>query len=323
MPLILLMISPQTLTYMKRALLAHFSTAGKEIQHFPDGMWYGLKAYLFCLPIIYAIERFTGQKTSQYRTRNFANDTFFFVVINSSGILNLFFAVPAMVTGWVLVHTIPLHPLPIIEKLPLALRYLTLWMAWDFIGYWLHRLFHASRLLWPFHAMHHSQEVLTFAAGDRVHPVEQVVHYTFKSIPTILWGANPVIWFPISFFLRSFLDNLQHTEIPWRYGPLYRVFVGPAFHSFHHSVEKRHYDKNFGINFAFWDFLFGTGIDEPERNRVYGLDEPYPETLTSLMLEPFQRMWTELRGRRSGDKVTANEPKAAAATAGHGGAIAE
>jgi sterol desaturase/sphingolipid hydroxylase (fatty acid hydroxylase superfamily) len=43
---------------------------------------------------------------------------------------------------------------------PMSLA-LLLWVIVDFAAYWSHRLFHATSVIWPLHAVHHSAEVLT------------------------------------------------------------------------------------------------------------------------------------------------------------------
>ena len=34
--------------------------------------------------------------------------------------------------------------------------------------------------------------------------------------------------------------------------------MSPAQHQIHHSADPRHYDRNMGLVFAFWDWLAGT-----------------------------------------------------------------
>ena len=36
------------------------------------------------------------------------------------------------------------------------------------------------------------------------------------------------------------------------------MIVDPRFHRIHHSLEPRHFDRNFAVCFSFWDSLFGT-----------------------------------------------------------------
>ena len=54
-------------------------------------------------------------------------------------------------------------------------------------------------------------------------------------------------------------SNLRHTHLWIDYGPrLSRILISPAQHQIHHSADPRHFDKNIGFIFAFWDDLFGT-----------------------------------------------------------------
>src|SRR2546426_736232 len=53
--------------------------------------------------------------------------------------------------------------------------------------------------------------------------------------------------------------HLRHSHVWLSYGPvLSRIFISPAQHQIHHSVDPRHVDRNFGGIFAIWDALFGT-----------------------------------------------------------------
>ena len=38
--------------------------------------------------------------------------------------------------------------------------------------------------------------------------------------------------------------------------------MSPSLHWLHHSDNSNHYDSNFGMNFCFWDKMFGTYLDE-------------------------------------------------------------
>ena len=106
----------------------------------------------------------------------------------------------------------------------------------DLVGYWIHRLQHI-RFFWPFHSVHHSQQTLTFVTFYRFHFVEEFFANAAAIIPLLLLGAPPKVWLPIS-FLQWFLQAIQHSELNWRMGPLYRAIAGPVFHSIHHSPDQ-------------------------------------------------------------------------------------
>jgi hypothetical protein len=80
----------------------------------------------------------------------------------------------------------------------------------------------------------------------------------------------------------------------------------PQYHRIHHSLEERHWNKNFAERLPIWDFLFGTlyaGFDEYPQVGIP--DYPVRETsrrplvVTSLwialILYPFQKLGQELR----------------------------
>lgn len=53
-------------------------------------------------------------------------------------------------------------------------------------------------------------------------------------------------------------------------------------------MEERHFDKNFGICFSFWDFLFGTAYDPGSEWPSVGLaDMMPPSNVTEFLLYPF------------------------------------
>jgi len=132
--------------------------------------------------------------------------------------------------------------------------------------------FHKVNVLWQFHKVHHSAEVLTPLTDYRVHPLELMFYihskgiglglvqgvfaYLFTeaiSVQTVL-GLNAVF-----FFYYLFGYPLRHSHIWVSYGRvLSHVFISPAQHQIHHSVDKKHWDKNLGSMFALWDWMFGT-----------------------------------------------------------------
>jgi len=60
-------------------------------------------------------------------------------------------------------------------------------------------------------------------------------------------------------FIYNLVGNLRHSHVWLSYGPvLSHIFVSPAQHQIHHSVEERHWGRNIGFALAFWDRLFGT-----------------------------------------------------------------
>lgn len=177
----------------------------------------------------------------------------------------------------------------------------------DFVNYWAHLLLHKVPLLWAFHQVHHSADVLTPISAYRAHPLEFFVTAILRApviglafvfyehiapqdlAVTTIFGVGLV-----GFMYGLSGPHLQHSHLPISYGPLLdRVLVTPIVHQTHHSLDPRHHDKNFGVKFALWDWLFGT-LCVPDRHEclqfgLVGMKKDDFATVGKLYLGPFQR----------------------------------
>ena len=153
------------------------------------------------------------------------------------------------------------------------------------------------------HQVHHSAEVLTPSTAYRVHPVELIGFAVFHAPAIGLAAAfyQNLIGPPVqvaTIFGVSFLgllgSHLRHSHILFSFGPLVsRIILSPAQHVIHHSVDPQHWDKNFGVKFAFWDALFGT-LYVPKRVETlrFGLPDAEPRdftTVSKLYFLPFAK----------------------------------
>ena len=147
---------------------------------------------------------------------------------------------------------------------------MTLFVVSDFTRYWLHRFMHTIPLLWRFHKVHHSAEVLTPITFYRVHPVENIL-FGFRFSITIgvvsgiflyffggllsfmnIWGINIIV-----FIFNIIGANLRHSHIKLNYFKwIENIFISPFQHQIHHSTTL--YNYNFGGYLAIWDLWFGT-----------------------------------------------------------------
>ncbi len=182
----------------------------------------------------------------------------------------------------------------------------------DFGGFLNHWLHHRIPWLWSFHAVHHSAEVMTPFTLYRKHPLYDLSKHALRA------GINGVFQGLVVFAFRGPADmltllglnaaysvfqlaggNLRHSHAWLHWGPLLgRLFISPAQHQVHHSLEEQHRDTNFGTALALWDWLFGTlylptGHEELE----FGLPEGqiHPD-LGQLLVRPFVDAWKALRG---------------------------
>jgi sterol desaturase/sphingolipid hydroxylase (fatty acid hydroxylase superfamily) len=203
--------------------------------------------------------------------------------------------------GWEPPHTMSPSSIFLLSVAFLALT--------DFVNYWAHVWFHKSPILWPFHQVHHSAEVLTPAAAYRVHPIENLVIVMLQapvaglSALCFRYILGPDREFMLVFgvsiigFIYALMGtHLRHSHIWFSYGPwLDRVVMCPAHHQIHHSIDPCHWNKNFGVKFTVWDACFGTLYQpgKPEALRVGLLDAGLREfsTVRQLYFAPFGRAW--------------------------------
>lgn len=146
--------------------------------------------------------------------------------------------------------------------------------AVDFLGYWNHRFMH--RYFWPVHATHHAIRELS-ALNGYSHFAEKFSEFFLIAIPLSLirWDS---LFIPFSISIVSqLLAYWIHSPTTAQMHVLRWVIVTPRYHRIHHSLEPKHFDKNFGILFSFWDRLFGTAFiptdDEWPDTGLEGHDE--------------------------------------------------
>jgi sterol desaturase/sphingolipid hydroxylase (fatty acid hydroxylase superfamily) len=183
-------------------------------------------------------------------------------------------------------------------------------MAMSDLGeYVTHRLHHEIPMLWAFHKVHHSAEVLTPMTAHRMHPVYDISDIIIRSAFSgtfqgvfvyltigdasiyTLFGANALL--ALYFFFGS---HFRHTHIWLSWGPvLSHIFMSPAQHQIHHSYLPQHMNKNYSDLFALWDWMFGTLYVPRKREELkIGVGDQPHGTLWNAYVVPFvecHRMW--------------------------------
>lgn len=233
---------------------------------------------------IYALEWWLGRDRTRYLSRHFWNDMTY-LLFYQSGLYNLL--IGAMVIS-AFSEQLAFLKIDALAALPPPVHWVMYWVIIDFCDYWFHRLKHHSRVLWAFHAVHHSQEQMTFVTSWRFHPLEQVIANVVMLVPLLILGVPTQSWLPIVLVMNAF-ESVQHAQLDWTYGPFYKVLVSPVFHAIHHSTDKRHHDTNYAKIFSAWDFLFGTGVAGEPRPAKTGISSAHiEETLTAQFVAPFR-----------------------------------
>jgi len=140
----------------------------------------------------------------------------------------------------------------------------------DFGRFLAHSALHQVPLLWEFHKVHHSAEVLTPITSGRLHPIDLFVMGAGEAmgiaVATGLFfylGAGEVTIYTalglhVALMVYNAIGNLRHSHVWLSYGPLNYIFISPAQHQIHHSRLPKHFDRNCGLGLAIWDWMFGT-----------------------------------------------------------------
>lgn len=173
-------------------------------------------------------------------------------------------------------------------------RFWTSWPQWavacvavfagDFIGYWRHRLEHTPPL-WPAHTIHHSDRVLTWTTSLRFHPINRF------STALVDTGLLALLGFPawalvINNLVRHYYGLFIHSDLPWTYGLLGRLFVSPAMHRWHHARDRG--GDNFATVFSVFDQAFGTYYSPGPCTVPLGVTTDIGRDAVSQLLHPFQ-----------------------------------
>lgn len=144
-------------------------------------------------------------------------------------------------------------------------------LASEFVIYWRHRIEHHP-VLWPVHAVHHSDEAMTWLALLRKHPLAYLLALFVDTAPLLLLGL-PVWAIAACAFARSLWGYAIHADLPWTLGPLGKWIISPAAHRLHHIDDLALCGSNYGGVLTLWDRVFGTYIDPaPYLNCRTGVD---------------------------------------------------
>jgi sterol desaturase/sphingolipid hydroxylase (fatty acid hydroxylase superfamily) len=186
---------------------------------------------------------------------------------------------------WSVLGLAPVLP-PIEEWAGFAALPIVLLMT-DFLKYWEHRFEH--RFFWRVHRVHHSPTQL-HAMANYGHPLYAVPLSLLVYLPLSFVNFDSMV-VPIGVALTLGVANaISHSPVDFHFGPLRRVLIDNRFHRIHHSLEARHFDKNFGVIFSFWDTLFGTAyfpkVDEWPEVGVSGV--PEARTFRAFLMQPFR-----------------------------------
>jgi len=146
-------------------------------------------------------------------------------------------------------------------------------LAYDFLYYWLHRAGHEVNILWAAHVVHHQSEQYNLSTALRQTGSGFLLGWLFY-LPLAIVGV-PVEVFVVVALIDLLYQFWIHTGQIRKLGWFDRVFASPSNHRAHHAVNDRYLDRNYGGILILWDRMFGSFVEEDDRDPpVYGTRSP-------------------------------------------------
>jgi sterol desaturase/sphingolipid hydroxylase (fatty acid hydroxylase superfamily) len=113
----------------------------------------------------------------------------------------------------------------------------------DCLQYWEHRMEH-HWLLWRFHAVHHSTRELT-GASNIAHFTHQIIMTVTYGLPMALICGDPMGSLAVIIPVQCWAAYI-HSPAKINIGPLRLFLTDNRTHRIHHSLDPKHFEKNFG-----------------------------------------------------------------------------
>lgn len=154
---------------------------------------------------------------------------------------------------------------------------------------------HGTKVLWPIHAVHHSDPDVTALTTCRVHVFEPIVMST-SYIVLLSWLGFPdqVIGFGTVFLALH--NAYAHVNVDRDHGPLRYVIASPRFHRWHHADCPEACGKNLANVFPVFDLVFGTYHVPGTCKAEMGAGDIPRNDVAKLILYPFAQWYRMAAG---------------------------
>jgi sterol desaturase/sphingolipid hydroxylase (fatty acid hydroxylase superfamily) len=179
---------------------------------------------------------------------------------------------------------------------PVWLQVAVVLLSVSLFRYWMHRLQHSVPFLWKLHSYHHRVTDLQATNTYVSHPLDFALRNVLIFLVLGVIGFNPFALL-LAIPATNISGTFSHCGGDVKGGLLNYLFVTPEVHRWHHSEQVPDgygYSCNYGVEFSFWDILFGTfylpqknGVAEmPERIGFPGGGVPDEANYLKLLLAP-------------------------------------
>ena len=253
-----------------------------------------MAAFFATVALIVAVERWLPANRAWLRAvgRDRWVDATSFVVLMAA-VDPLTRALAAMILTGLVIHVGNVSPLNVFPNdIPFLAQLALATLVAEFGQYWMHRFAHERKILWRFHAVHHSAERIYWLNGFRVHPLNMMWHFFAGTFVLMLLGANErvlVAYLTVSSIVSAF----QHANIDLKFGVLNYIFSTNELHRWHHSTRLDEGNRNYGGVLILWDLLFRTRylVTDTQPQRLGLADKAgYPfESYGAQLLHSFRR----------------------------------
>lgn len=143
---------------------------------------------------------------------------------------------------------------------PIWLQFVLVFILISFVRYWVHRFQHTNEFLWKLHSYHHQVQDLQGSNTFVSHPIDFALRNVVVYLVLGTLGFDPFVLL-VAVPLSNLSGTFSHCGADLRAGLLNYVLVTPEVHRWHHAAdvpEGYRYSCNYGVEFSFWDLLFGT-----------------------------------------------------------------
>jgi sterol desaturase/sphingolipid hydroxylase (fatty acid hydroxylase superfamily) len=221
------------------------------------GQIYHHPALYFVIPFLLLLEfLFPCNPSQPLIGKGFLQDAVWYVAFAPVRVLILY------PIGLLLERPFNAHPefltIGAVASWPIWVRLIAALLLGEFILWFNHFLRHKIRIFWLFHAVHHSQKELNVFTDDRDHVIDAILESLFTFLPFFLFQLPNIYAVTVIGLYLPLHNRFIHSNIKMNLGWVGWFITSPQFHRIHHSVEAEHLDKNFGVHFSVFDYLFGT-----------------------------------------------------------------
>jgi sterol desaturase/sphingolipid hydroxylase (fatty acid hydroxylase superfamily) len=181
----------------------------------------------------------------------------------------------------------------IFYKIPIPNQYLVnftfIFFVFEFMNYFLHRLFHRNKYLWNIHKIHHNTSQMTWSLSFKYHFLEPIIFFFPRFIILFIFNINvAALW---TYQTIEYFWNLYvHSGKEYKFSPIIENFLNTvkAHHWHHHRSTFHKGGQNFGDITLIYDNLFKTKHNPEEFPTEVGMSvsETLVPSIKSELINP-------------------------------------